>query len=124
MPDAVGDAQHMAIDREGRARRGRARAPTFAVLRPTPAARQRLHVGRHLSAVPLDQGLAHTEQHLGLLRKKPVATICGSSSAAGGGDEPLRIRVALEERRRDLVHARVGRLRREDRRDEQLERAS
>ena len=37
-----------------------------------------------------------------------------------GPGERTRVRIALEERRRHLVHALVGALRRQDRRDEQL----
>ena len=35
--------------------------------------------------------------------------------------ERARVGIALEQRRRDQVHALIGRLRREDRRDQQLE---
>ncbi len=55
-----------------------------------------------------------------LARKKPVDWICGSSSAVVALASARGVGIALEERRRHLVHALVGALRRQDRRDEQL----
>ena len=61
---------------------------------------------------------------LDLARKKPVDWICGSSSAVVAPASARGVRVAREQRRRDLVHALVGALRGEDGRDEQLERVA
>ena len=73
------------------------------------------------SAVMLDERARHADEARDFMRKNPVGWICGSSSSGVGLRERRGVRVAREERRRDLVHARVGALRGEDRRDEQLE---
>ena len=119
--DAVGHAQDMAIDRQAGDAEGVAEDDVRRLAADAGQGRQRVHVGGHLAAVVLEQGMRHAKQHLGLLPEEARGHDLRFELRGGGGGEPSRIRVALEERRRDLVHARVRRLRREDRRDEELE---
>ena len=121
--DAIGDAQHVAIDREaghvermtehdvgglatdaGQLRRAR---PS----RPAPRRRDR------------PRARAPCRSAIGTSCGRNLSTwICGSSSSGVAFASARGVRVPREERRRHLVHARVGALRGQDRRDEQLER--
>ena len=83
------------------------------------------HRARHLAAVALDEGAAEALERLRLVAEE-----------AGGLDERLELfasgicrvvrggRAGREERRRHHVDAHVGALRREDRRDQELERVA
>src|SRR5581483_3762574 len=81
-----------------------------------------VHVGRHLAAMLGDESLRHAEQRLRLRAKKPGGVDQRFELRRRRLRERLRVRIFLEQHRRDQVDARVGRLRRQDRRDEQLER--
>ena len=120
--DPVGDPQHMPIDRQAGHAQGVAEHDVRRLAADAGQRRQRVHVGRHLAAVRAEQGLRHAQEHLGLLPEEAGGDDLRLELRGRRRGEPLRIGIALEERRRDLVHARVRRLRREDRRDEQLER--
>ena len=121
MPMRLDDAQHVAIDRQpGHAERvteddvGGLAADAGQLV-------ERVHRRGHLAAVLLDRPRWPCRaSDFDFARKKPVDWICGSSSRGRRLRERTRVGIALEERRRDLVHALVGALRREDRRDEQL----
>ena len=56
------------------------------------------------------------------MRKNPVELDLRLELLRLGRGERRGVRIAREERGRDLIDARVGALRREDRRDEQFER--
>ena len=70
--DAVGDAQHVSIDRQsGHAQR----MPQDDVRRLAADARQldeRVHVGRHLAVMALDERLRHADERLRFRAKNPV----------------------------------------------------
>ena len=98
---------------------------TFAVLRPTPgSAVSCVHVGRHPSAVGLDQRLRHADQRLRLGAEEPGRVNLRLELRGGRLGQRPRVRIAGEQRGRHQVHALVGRLRRENRRHQQLERHS
>jgi len=121
-PDAVRHAQHVAVDRQPW---NAERVPQDHVGGLASDARQldeRVHRRGHVAAVLLHERLRHADQGL-----------CLGAVEAGGVNQRLevggrrlreRARVAVfpEQRRRHHVHAHVGRLRRQDRRREQLER--
>jgi len=122
--DPVGHAQHVAID-------GSPGTPsacpstTFAVLRPTPgsfvSASMSAGTSPRCSRIRI---CAIVTSAFDFCRKKPVERICGSSSSGVAAASAFAFGLAREERRRDHVHARVGRLRRQHRGDEQLERVA
>ncbi len=121
--DPVGDAQHVAIDRQaGHAERvaehdvgGLASdAGQLRRVRPSRPAPRRHGVRRARAPCRRSAPRLHPEE------------AGGAESAARalrvGARQRRGVRIAREQRRRDLVHARVGALRGQDRRDEQLER--
>ena len=96
---------------------------TFAVLRPTPGSSTSASMLAGTSPPCVaTSACAMPMSAFDFARKKPVEWICGSSCLGRRFRERARVGVALEQRRRDQVDARVGGLRRQDRRDEQLER--
>ena len=118
--DAVGDAQHVAIDGQaGDAER----------MAEDDVRRLAADAGQAVSA-SIVAGIsppcssrppcAMPSSDFDFARKKPVDWICGSSSAVVAFASALRVGIALEERRRYLVDALVGALRRQDGRDQQL----
>jgi len=86
--------------------------------------REQIHVGRHLAAVLGDERLGHTDQGFGLLSKEAGGLDLLFERRLARGGERRRVRILCEQRRRHHVHPRIGRLRRQDRRDEQLERVA
>jgi hypothetical protein len=118
--DPVRHAQHVAVHGQpGDAER----VPEHDVRRLAADARQRderLHRRRHRTAVGLDEGRGHAQKRPGLRAEEAGRHDLRLELARRGGGERLGVRIPAEERRRDLVHARVGALRAQDRRDEQL----
>ena len=110
----------MAID--GKPRHAE-RVPEHHVGRLASDARQcdeRLHRARHLAAMGLDDFGRHAQERARLRTKEPGRLDLRLELAGRRARERVRVRVAAEERGRDLVDPLVGALRREDRRDEQL----
>ena len=120
-PDPVRDPEHVSIDGQpGNAKR----MPEHDVRGLAADARQRgqlLHVGRHVAAVLGDEHLRHADQRLGLLPEEPGRQDQPLELGCVGPRQRPRVRIALEQRRRDHVHALVRGLRRQDRGGEQLE---
>ena len=100
----------------GRARRSRScgRRRAAARARPSAAAPRRRARSTSACAMPISARA--------FCRKNPVVWMSGSRSSGSAAASARGVRVAPEQRRRDHVHADVGGLRREDGRDEQLER--
>jgi hypothetical protein len=68
-----------------------------------------------------DELSGHADEGLGLLAEEPGGDDEPFDVPGRGGRERPRVGIPIEERRRDLVDARVGRLRGEDGGDQQLE---
>ena len=81
---------------------------------------QRFHVRWHFACVVLHERLCHPDQRFGLGAEKAgrmdlrLEFLLRRLRQCGSG------RITLEQRRRDHVDALIGRLRRQDRRDQQL----
>jgi hypothetical protein len=111
---------------DGDAHVGVERVAQHHVRRLAPHAGQdheRVHVGRHLAAVPLDERARHADEVLRLAaeetrRAHELLDVLGARRR-----ERARVRVGGEERRGDHVHPLVGALRAEDGGAEELERA-
>src|SRR5207247_3805017 len=80
------------------------------------------HLRRHFAAVVRYQRLRHAQQRLRFRAVEAGRMKLRLELRGRGARERARVGVAREERRRHQIHARVGRLRGQDRRDEQLER--
>ena len=68
--DAVGDAEHVAIDRQPRHAERMAEHDVRGLAADAGQRGQRVHVGRHLAAVLLDERLRHADERLRLLRER------------------------------------------------------
>src|SRR6185436_13193663 len=118
--DAVADAQDVAIDRQARHAERVSEDDVGGLAADAGKLRQRVHVGRHLAAVIVDQRLRHADQRLRLLAEEPCRVDRFLEVRRLRLGERPRIRISLEERRRDHVDARIGRLGRQHRGDEEL----
>jgi hypothetical protein len=82
---------------------------------------ERVDVRGHLAPVLLDERPRHADDGFRLLPEKPGLEHEAFDVGRVGAAQGARVGIPGEEGRRDHVHALVGRLRREDRGDEQLE---
>ena len=57
---------------------------------------ERLHVGRHLAAVVLDERLRHADDRRDFCRKNPVDTMMRLDLLGLGGGQRAGVRIALE----------------------------
>jgi hypothetical protein len=78
------------------------------------------HRRRHLPAVALDAGGRHSQKGSGLRTKEPSRLDLGLEFVSCRPGENVGVGIPLEERGRDLIHALIGALCGEDRRNEQL----
>ena len=85
---------------------------------------ERVHRGGHLAAMLVDERLRHADEARDFIRKNRSAESAARALRVSARGERAGVRIAREQRGRDLVHARVGALRRQDRRHEQLVRRS
>lgn len=119
--DAIGDAQHVSVHRKpGNAERV-SEDDVRRLASDTGQRRQRVHVRRHLPAVLLDQCGRHPDQRLRLRAEEAGRVDLRLEFVGRRLGQCRRIRIPLEQRRRDHVHALIGRLRRQDGGRQQLE---
>ena len=122
--DAIGNAQHMPIDRQAR----HAECVPEDDICGFPADARELgeefHVRRDAALMLGDESLRHANERFRLLAEETGREDDRLELARRGFRERSRVGVLVKQRRRHHVHARVGRLRRKDRRHEQLERIS
>jgi hypothetical protein len=85
---------------------------------------ERFHVSRDLTAMFSDQGARHSQQRLRLLAEETCRNDLLLECGLPGARERLGVGISRKECGSDHVHARIGRLRRENCRDEQLERVA
>ena len=120
--DAIGDAQHMAID--GQPWHAE-RVPEDDICGFPADARklgEELHFRRDGAIVVGDEPLRHADERFRFLAEETGRENHGFELARRRLSERARIGILGEERGRHHVHARVGRLRGEDRCHQQLER--
>ena len=83
--DAIGDAQHVAIDRQPRHAERVAEHDVGGLASDAGQSDERVHVGGHLAAVFARRARCAMPTRLrDFIRKNPVGTICGSSSSGVG----------------------------------------
>jgi hypothetical protein len=116
----VRHAEHMSIDRQARHAEGMPEHDVRRLAADTRQLRQRIHVGGDVAPMPFDDGRRHTVERLRLRAEESRRLDLRLELVGRRRGERLCVRVALEQRRRDLVHTLVGALRREDRRHQQF----
>jgi len=122
--DAVRYAQYVTIDRQtGNAQR-MSEHDVRRLAADARELRELLHVGRHLAAVFGDQLLRHPDQGFRFLTKESGRQNLRLELGGCGLRQRARISIALEKGGRDHVDARVGGLRGQDCRHQQLERVA
>jgi hypothetical protein len=121
---AIGDAQDVPI--HGQARDAE-RVPEHHIGGLAADARefcQGVHVGRHLSAMPLDEPTCHAHQRPGLLPEEPRRLDGRFELREVCAGQRVRVGIPLEQRWGDDVDPAIRGLRLEDSRDQQLERVA
>ncbi|HEX2444322.1 MAG TPA: hypothetical protein VHJ77_10295 [Vicinamibacterales bacterium] len=118
--DAVGDAQDMTIDGEPRHAQRVTQDDVGGLAADAGEFDELLHARRNLAPMLLDERDRHAGERLRFHPEEAGGLNLGLELRRGCPGQRARVRVSFEERRRDLVDALVGALRRQDRRDEQL----
>jgi hypothetical protein len=121
-PEAVGQPGHVGVDHhpDGHAQ-GRRQDDVGGLARDPRQRHQGVEVGRHLAAVALDQGARHADQAPGLGAVEPRPEDQRLELGRLGDRQGRGVGVAGEQRRGQGVDHLVGRLRRQDRRAQELE---
>ena len=120
--DAVRDAQHVTVDRQPGNAEGVAEHDVGGLASHSRQLDQLLHRLRHFAAVIRDQRLRHAEERFRLGAEESGRVNLRLELRRCGPGERARVGVALEQCRRHRVDERVGGLRGQDRRRQQLER--
>ncbi len=118
--DPVGDAKDMPIDGKPRHAERVAEDDVGGLASDARQFDQRVHRARHLAAMGLDDLGRHTQERTRLGAEEPGRLNLRLELVGRRPGERAGVRVAAEERRRDLIDALVGALRRQDRRDQEL----
>jgi hypothetical protein len=120
--DAVRDTEYVPIDGKAWNAKRMAQHHVRRLSAYAGQLRQKLHIRWHLTAMVGDEALRGADKGFSLLIEKSGRSDDRFEIGRRRLGERSRIGVLLEERGRDHVHACVGRLRREDRRHQQLKR--
>jgi hypothetical protein len=118
--DAVGDAQNMTIDGEARHAQRVAQDDIGGLAPDTGELDEILHARRDFAVVLLHERARHSGERLRFHPEEAGGLNLGLELRCRRLRQRAGVRISREERRRDLVDALVGALRRQDRRDEQL----
>ena len=122
--DPVRDPQHVAIDRQAR---DTERVTENDVGRLPPDGGQfdqGVHSRRDFSGVALDESVGHSGERLRLGPEEAGRLNLRFELVGRRPRQRARVRISLEEGRRDAIDPLVGALRRQNRRDEQLVRVA
>ncbi len=121
-PQTIGDANHVSVDRESRNSQGVPEHHIGSLAPDTGQLNECFHPGWHQAGMARLECRRDLDESPRLLPKEPGRLYQGFDIADGCTGQLARVAVFLEQARCDLVHTLVGRLGRQDRRDEELER--